>query len=172
MKLDKFHNEEINRVNRKINEYWEVLEKYDYVKFDFKQSGLKTHDEAFKVIASLTKSGKYIAEREKDIIEWRLSKNPNFELNESVRQTNNSIRKTNRIQIGSLIITGVAIVATFFYQKWSYDILKSEYAIHITQEEARKSEEAPERSRQYIIQGTLESIQRNLDSISLKKTYR
>lgn len=162
MKLDRFHNEEINRVNRKINEYLNILEKDDYVRVDFKTSGLKNHDEAFRVITSLTKSGKYLAERNGDVLEWRLSKNPNFELNESVRQTNNSVKSTNKLQKWSLIITGVAIVVSCVFQGISLSQQKEQMQLDTKE---RKSDSLKE---VYLME-KIHAIQKRLDSMQNEK---
>lgn len=124
----------------------------------------------FEVIAQVQKSGEFIVVKRgiEDI--WDVMINPGFDINRSIVATNSSVRRTNLFQIGSLIATGLAIIIGAVFQVMTYNITKLEFKLHMQQDSSRISDQVPERSRQESIKGTLEMIQRNLDTIGAKMT--
>ena len=83
-------------------------------------------------------------------------------------KVNQSVRLTNRVQIGSLIVTGLAILGTFFYQKKAADIAEKEHLIHVMQEKERIRDTGIAKQRQELLSASLDSIHKSLDTLSSK----
>lgn len=81
---------------------------------------------------------------------------------ESVIDTNKSVRQTNRLQKWSLIITGLAIVASCIFQALTWSEQKSQLQLEIKKQESDSLKEI------YLME-KIHSIQKQLDAIQNEK---
>ncbi len=87
----------------------------------------------------------------------------------SVIETNLSVRKTNRIQIGSIIITGLAIVGSCIFQWQSVCIQKEQLNIQKKQDAIQKASLILDSIRELSIKNQFLRIQKQIDSLKLQK---
>ncbi len=83
--------EKIQLINSKIEKYKSELNKYKYAKFCIER-GEPLNDDDLKFIKhSLEQSGEFIAYQRIGENVWDVSLNPNYEVNESVKRTNDAM---------------------------------------------------------------------------------